>query len=147
MENRPALLQDLSASLRCVVSQRLVRNAKGERTPAVEVMLNSRHVADLIEAGEVNQIKEAMEKSLSPGSQTFEQALFGMYRDGVISKEEALANADSANNLMWLMNNTEAETAPAPTPKTNPAQQAVEQTPGGTSYSEFKLNMSDEKAA
>ena len=147
LENRPALLQDLSASLRCVVSQRLVRNLKGERTPAVEVMLNSRHVADLIEKGEVNEIKEAMEKSLSPGSQTFEQALFGLYREGVISKEEALANADSANNLMWQMNNTEAEPATATAPALSAAQAPVEETPGGTSFSEFKLNLDDEKAA
>lgn len=147
LENRPALLQDLSASLRCVVSQRLVRNTKGERIPAVEVMLNSRHVADLIEQGQVNEIKEAMEKSLSPGSQTFEQALFNLFREGVISKEEALANADSANNLMWLMNNSEATPVPAtPAPKLNMSQ-AAEQTAGGASFSEFKLDLNDEKAA
>src|SRR5512147_1849306 len=78
LENRPALLQDLSATLKCVVSQRLIRNTKGNRSPAVEVMLNTRHVSELIEKGEINELKEAMDKSLSPGSQTFEQALFKM---------------------------------------------------------------------
>ena len=58
-------------------------NLKGGRSASVEVMLNTRHVADLIEKGEVNEIKEAMDKSLAPGSQTFEQSLFKMYRDGV----------------------------------------------------------------
>ena len=149
LENRPALLQDLSSSLKCIVSQRLIRNLKGARAPAVEVMLNTRHIADLIEKGEVNEIKEAMDKSLAPGSQTFEQALFQMFRDGLISQEEALANADSATNLLWLMNNTDpiaAKTGGAPAPK--PAlQQEVEQAPGGASFSEFKLTFDDEKAA
>ena len=149
LENRPALLQDLSSSLKCVVSQRLVRNLKGGRSASVEVMLNTRHVADLIEKGEVNGIKEAMDKSLAPGSQTFEQSLFQMYRDGVISQEEALANADSATNLLWLMNNTDptigaSGTAPAPKPA---LQQEVEQAASGASFSEFKLTLGDEKAA
>jgi twitching motility protein PilU len=149
LENRPALLQDLSSSLKCIVSQRLIRNLKGARSAGVEVMLNTRHVADLIEKGEVNGIKEAMDKSLAPGSQTFEQALFQMYRDGVISQEEALANADSATNLLWLMNNTDATkpspgTAPAPKPA---LQQEVDQTASGASFSEFKLSLGDEKAA
>jgi twitching motility protein PilU len=149
LENRPALLQDLSSSLKCIVSQRLIRNLKGARSPAVEVMLNTRHIADLIERGEVNEIKEAMDKSLAPGSQTFEQALFQMFRDGIISQEEALANADSATNLLWLMNNTDplaAKSSGTPAPK--PAlQQEVEQVPGGASFSEFKLTFGDEKAA
>jgi len=149
LENRPALLQDLSSSLKCVVSQRLIRNLKGARSPSVEVMLNTRHVADLIEKGEVNGIKEAMDKSLAPGSQTFEQALFQMYRDGVISQEEALANADSATNLLWLMNNTDTtKPAPGAAPAPKPAlQQEVEQAAGGASFSEFRLTLDDEKAA
>jgi twitching motility protein PilU len=149
IENRPALLQDLSATLRVVVSQRLVRNLKGSRVPAVEVLLNTRHIAELIENGEVNEIKEAMEKSLSPGSQTFEQSLFKMFKDGVISQEEALANADSANNLLWMMNNADPAlnsqaTVPAPKPA---IEQQVEKVPGGASFSEFKLTFGDEKAA
>jgi twitching motility protein PilU len=149
LENRPALLQDLSSSLKCVVSQRLVRNLKGARSAAVEVMLNTRHIADLIEKGEVNGIKEAMDKSLAPGSQTFEQALFQMLREGFISQEEALANADSATNLLWLINNTDAtKAAPGAPPAPKPAlQQEVEQVAGGASFSEFKLTLGDEKAA
>ncbi|MEO7404324.1 MAG: PilT/PilU family type 4a pilus ATPase, partial [Burkholderiales bacterium] len=79
LENRPALLQDLSASLRCVVSQRLIRNKKSGRVPAAEVLLNTRHVADLIEQGSINQIRDAIDKSLAPGSQSFEQALFDLW--------------------------------------------------------------------
>ncbi len=107
LENRPALLQDLSATLRCVISQRLIRAKSGGRMPAVEVMLNTRYIAELIEKGEINEIKEGMAKSMAPGSQTFEQCFFRMIRDGSISQEEAMANADSPSNLIWLLNNTE----------------------------------------
>src|SRR6267154_2762176 len=68
--------------------------------------LESRYIAELIEKGEISEMKEAMEKALTPGSQTFEQSLFKMIKDGLISQDEGLANADSANNLLWLMNNT-----------------------------------------
>ncbi|MDD5248279.1 MAG: PilT/PilU family type 4a pilus ATPase [Rhodocyclaceae bacterium] len=109
LENRPALLADLAVTMKCTISQRLVNKPDGSRTPAVEVMLNSRHIAELIEKGDMSGIKEAMEQSLSPGSQTFEQALFKLYRDKVITLEEALANADSANNLQWLINNSQVD--------------------------------------
>src|SRR5689334_12858991 len=111
LESRNALLQDLSATLKCVISQRLVKNVKGTRSAAVEVMPNSRYIAELIEKGEINEMKEAMEKALTPGSQTFEQSLFKMIGDGVVTQDEAFANADSANNLLWLINNTEAGAA------------------------------------
>jgi twitching motility protein PilU len=106
IENRAALMQDLSSSLRCIVGQRLVRTATGARAAAVELLINTRHVGELIEQGNVNQIREAIENSLAPGSQSFEQALFEMWRRGTIEKEEALASADSASNLLWLMNNS-----------------------------------------
>src|SRR6266702_6105814 len=108
LESRAALLQDLSATLKCVISLRLVKNVKGTRSAAAEIMLNSRHMADLIEKGEISEMKEAMEKALTPGSQTFEQSLCKMLREGVLSQDEALANADSPNNLLWLINNTQA---------------------------------------
>src|SRR5882762_2177591 len=73
LETRPALLQDLSSTLRCVISQRLVKNVRGTQSAAVEIMLNSRYMAELIEKGEISEMKEAMEKALTPGSQTFEQ--------------------------------------------------------------------------
>ena len=102
---RESLLADLSIALRCVISQRLVKTIDGKRVAAVEVMLNTKHIQELIKAGEINQIKDAIEKSLSPGSQTFEQALFELYRSGRITMDEALANADSPTNLHWLISN------------------------------------------
>jgi twitching motility protein PilU len=108
LENRPSLLLDLSAALQSIISQRLIRTKSGGRLAAVEVLLNTRHVAELIEKGEINEIKEALEKSMSPGSQTFEQALFKLFMDGKISQEEAMANADSATNMLWLINQATA---------------------------------------
>jgi twitching motility protein PilU len=106
IDNRSALLQDLSSTLKAIVSQRLLPSlAGGARTAAVEVLVNTRLIAELIERGEIGQIKEAMEKSLSPGSQSFEQALQLLVREGLVSQQEALANADSATNLLWLLNN------------------------------------------
>ncbi len=111
VDNRPALLQDLASATRAIVSQRLVRSAAGgTRQPAVEIMLNTRYIADLIEKGELSGIKEAMDKSLSPGSQSFEYALLALVQAGLVTQEEALANADSATNLLWLLNNGPAAT-------------------------------------
>ena len=111
LDNRSLLHLDLAVALRCIVSQRLVRGPDGERMPAVEVLMNSRHIAELIEAGDFNAVKEAMEQSLSPGSQTFEQDLYRMYRDQSITLNEALDNADSATNLHWIINNSDSRTA------------------------------------
>jgi twitching motility protein PilU len=72
------------------------------------VLLNTRHVSELIEKGEISAIKEALEKSMSPGSQTFEQALFKLFMDGKITQDEAMANADSATNMLWLINQATA---------------------------------------
>ncbi|MDB5962840.1 MAG: type pili twitching motility protein PilT [Massilia sp.] len=135
IENRAALLQDLSSAVKAIVSQRLVRaSAGGMRQAAVEVMVNTRYVADLIEKGEIGQIKEAMEKSLSPGSQTFEAALLKLVHDGLVTQEEALANADSATNLLWLLNNG-AEKGPKKDPEPAPANPADD----GPSFTEFTL--------
>ncbi len=105
IENRNALLQDLASALKAIISQRLVRAVNGGRLAAVEIMLNTRYVADLIEKGNIDQIKEAIEKSLSPGSQTFELAFLEMVKEGLITQDEAVANADSASNMLWLLNN------------------------------------------
>lgn len=105
LDNRPALLADLAVTLRCIISQRLVKTPSGGRMAAVEVLMNSRHIAELIEKGELNEIKDAMEQSMVPGSQTFEQALYRLYDDKVITLDEALNNADSANNLQQVINN------------------------------------------
>src|SRR5438309_623305 len=101
---RSGLLSDLSIGLRAIISQRLVRNKEGDQQPAVEMLLNTSLIADLIKNGEITQIKEAMEQSLYPGSQTFEQALCRLYLDGVIAYEEALTGSDSPTNLAWLVN-------------------------------------------
>ncbi|CAG1019624.1 Twitching mobility protein [Burkholderiaceae bacterium] len=104
-ESRPALLADLSAGLRAIVSQRLVRAVAGGRVPAVEVMLNTKLVQELIEQGDFNGVKEAMEKSMAEGSQTFEQDLARLITQGMITRDEGLAFADSPTNLMWRLQN------------------------------------------
>ena len=102
---RDAVLSDLAIGIRCVISQRLVRTGDGRRVPAVEVMLNTKFIQELINKGDIGSIKEAMEQSMAPGSQTFEQALFKHYRAGTITLDEALANSDSPTNLRWLIDN------------------------------------------
>jgi twitching motility protein PilU len=134
IENRPALLQDLSSAVKAIVSQRLVRaKAGGRRQAAVEIMVNTRYVADLIEKGEIGQIKEAMDKSLSPGSQSFEKALLELVQADLITQDEALANADSATNLLWLINN-----GPDSKAKEEEAPKPAE--PDGPSFTEFTLD-------
>ncbi len=99
-ERRAQLLMDLSLNLRAIISQRLIPLATGKgRVPAVEVLLNSPLIADLVFKGEIGQIKEIMKKSRELGMQTFDQALFDLYEAGRISYEDALRNADSVNDL------------------------------------------------
>ena len=134
IENRAALLQDLSSAVKAIVSQRLVRSsAGGTRQAAVEIMVNTRYVSDLIEKGEIGQIKEAMDKSLSPGSQSFETALLQLVHSGLVTQDEALANADSATNLLWLLNNGPDSKAADAAPEAKPADDAP-------SFTEFTLN-------
>ena len=135
LDNRPALLADLGVTLKCVISQRLIKTPSGGRAACVEVLLNSRHIGELIEKGELNEIKDAMEQSMVPGSQTFEQALYKMYKDGIITLDEALANADSANNLQQVINNS-ANEAPVIDPTKSVAP--------GSSFSAFTLKMDQE---
>ena len=99
-ERRHQLLMDLSLNLRGMISQRLIPKKDGKgRLAAIEVMLNSPYISDLIFKGEVGEIKEAMKKSRELGMQTFDQALFDLYEAGKISYEDALRNADSLNDL------------------------------------------------
>ena len=100
---RTALLSDLAAGLKAVVAQRLLRSTTGGRVPALEMMMNTKFIGELIERGDFNGVRDAMEKSMTPGSQTFEQDLARMVRAGQISREEALQHADSASNLMWRL--------------------------------------------
>jgi twitching motility protein PilU len=106
VEVRPTLLSDLSTTLKAVISQRLVKTIKNERRPAVELMLNTQYVAEMIEKGDFSGVKDAMEKSMAPGSQTFEDDLARMIREGIITREEGLAFADSPTNLIWRLDNT-----------------------------------------
>lgn len=99
-ERRNQLLMDLSANMKAIISQRLIRTQDGKgRRAAVEVMLNTRLVSDLILKGEMHELKAVMTKSREVGMQTFDQALFDLYEEGAISYDEAIRNADSANEL------------------------------------------------
>ena len=105
VEVRSTMLGDLAAALKAVVSQRLLRTVTGSRAPAVEVMLNTKLIAELIEKGDFSGVKEAMEKSMAEGSQTFEQDIARMIVDGIVDKKEGLAYADSPTNLQWRLQN------------------------------------------
>ena len=105
VEVRPTMLGDLASALKAVVSQRLVRTVDGGRVPAVEVMLNTKLVSELVEKGDFSGIRDAMEKSMAEGSQTFEEALARLIMDGQIERKEGLAHADSPTNLMWRLQN------------------------------------------
>jgi twitching motility protein PilU len=98
-ERHPQIYMQLSLNLRAILSQRLIKRKDGERAAAVEILLDSPRVKDLILKSQIGEIKEAMEKSTIMGMQTFDQALFNLYSAGTISLEQALKNADSANNL------------------------------------------------
>ena len=106
VEVRPTLLGDLSTTLKAVISQRLVKTMRNERRPAVEIMLNTQYVAEMVEKGDFSGVKDAMEKSMAPGSQTFEDDLARLIREDIISREEGLSYADSPTNLIWRLDNT-----------------------------------------
>ena len=105
VEVRSSMLGDLSAAVKAIVSQRLLRTQDGGRAPAVEVMINTRLIADLIEKGDFSGVQEAMENSMAEGSETFEVALSRMITAGVVSREEGLLYADSSTNLLWRLEN------------------------------------------
>jgi twitching motility protein PilU len=109
-ERRNQLLLDLSLNLRAFVSQRLVKTVDGKRAAAVEILLGTPLVQDMIRRGDVHEIKEVMQKSENIGMQTFDRALFKLVEAGRISLDEALKNADSPNNLRLslTLNNSDA---------------------------------------
>ncbi|WP_394558318.1 PilT/PilU family type 4a pilus ATPase [Aquipseudomonas alcaligenes] len=138
-ERRPQLLNDLGNNLRAFVSQRLVKTTDGKRRAAVEVMLGTPTIRDLIKRNEFSELKEIMEKSRNLGMQTFDQALIELVHEGAIEEEEALKNADSANNvrlkLKLYKDNPAAPQAaatsapePAAAPAAAPANWAMELT-------------------
>jgi len=103
-ERKHQVLMDLSLNIRALVSQRLIPKKEGKgRAAAVEIMLNSPLISDLIFKGEVHEIKEIMKKSRELGMQTFDQHLFELYENGSISYEDALRNADSVNELRLMI--------------------------------------------
>lgn len=143
LENRTLLYLDLSVALRAIISQRLVKRPDGRRIPAVELLSNTRHISDLIEKGNFPEIKEAMEQSLAPSSQTFEQDLFRLYKEGTIALDEALGNADSPTNLSWLINNQQLG-SPAPDGQSAPPIIDFEKSEtDGASFKSFTLHMED----
>ncbi|MCX7250589.1 MAG: PilT/PilU family type 4a pilus ATPase [Burkholderiales bacterium] len=106
VEVRPTMLNDLASSLRVIVSQRLLRAVDCSRVPALEVMVNTRLISELIENGDFFAVREALENSLAEASQTFEVDLARLIQSGRISRSEGLAYADSPANLMWRLDNS-----------------------------------------
>jgi twitching motility protein PilU len=133
VEVRETMLGDLAAALKAVISQRLLRTTTGKRTPAVEIMLNTKLVSELIEKGDFSGVKEAIEKSMAEGSQGFEQDIARLILSGVIERKEGLAHADSPTNLMWRMQNDFAQKAQVAAP--------VEDEDENASFTEITLDV------
>ena len=98
------VLMDLAQYVRVIISQRLVRSKEGKRVAAVEIMLNTPHISEMILKGDISGVKEAFKNTKEPGMQSFDQALFELYKNGSIGMEEALSNADSRSNLEAKIN-------------------------------------------
>ncbi len=141
-ESRRGVLADLSMCLRAVISQRLVRGVQGKQIPAVEILLNTSLIADQIKNDELDKIRESIEKSVSAGSQTFEQALYKLFKKQLINKEEALRNADSASNLATLLDFSERTDTQKVPVFANP--QAQKPAPSAD-FAGIKLNLNDTK--
>jgi twitching motility protein PilU len=132
-DRRPQLLNDLGNNLKAFVSQRLVKTVDGKRRAAVEVLLGTPTIRDLIKRNEFSEIKETMEKSKNLGMQTFDMALIDLVHEGAIDEEEAVKNADSANNVrlkLKLYRDNPAAAAPvapvAPAATAKPADWGLE---------------------
>ncbi len=106
-ERHQEIYLQLSLNLRAIISQRLIIGQDEKRVAALEILLDTPYVKDLIKKGETDTLKEAMEKSLQEGGQTFDQHIFELYAEGKITSEEAMRNADSANNMRILISNHE----------------------------------------
>ncbi len=103
-EKHKAMFMDMSSNIRAIISQRLIPDVRGKRAPAIEIMINTPNIANLILKGNLHDIKDAMKNSGAKGMQTFDTALFNLYKEGKISMEEALKNADSRNDLEGRIN-------------------------------------------
>lgn len=138
-ESRPALLSDLASGLKAIVSQRLLRNTSGGRVPAVEVLLNTQHISEMIERSDFTGIKEAMEKSMAPGSQTFEQDIARLITEGLVTRDEGMTYSDSPTNLMWRLQNDSSNQS-----KLAPKQEEADD---GPSFTEITLDVHEERRA
>ena len=103
-EGKSQILMDLSLNLRGIVAQRLIPDVEGGRVPAVEVLINTPYISELIKRGSVSEIKPIMEKGAASGMQTFDQSLYDLYKSERISLDDALGHADSRGNLEWQIN-------------------------------------------
>ncbi len=101
---RNQILMDLSLNLQAIISQRLVEGLKGKRIAAIEILINSPYISELIRRGDFHEIKEIMEKGEADGMQTFDQSLYQLFEDGKIDIKTALSYADSRSNLEWKIN-------------------------------------------
>lgn len=142
-EARPALLNDLASGLKAIVSQRLLKaqagpNAGG-RIPAVEVLLNTQLVSEMIERGDISAVKEALEKSMAEGSQSYEQDIARLINEGIVSRDEGLSQADSPTNLMWRLQNDNSQ-------QTKLVQKPEEQD-HGPSFTEITLDVTPDEPA
>ncbi len=133
VEVRNTMLDDLASALKAIVSQRLLRTVQGTRVPAVEVMLNTKLIQDLIGKGDFSGAKEAMENSMVESSQTFEQDIARLIAEGTIDRKEGLTYADSPTNLMWRLANDFANAQKATEPEVE-----VDDTP---SFTEITLDV------
>jgi twitching motility protein PilU len=121
-----------------------VRSVQGKQMPAVEILLNTSLIADQIKNDEIDKIRESMEKSVSTGSQTFEQALYKLFKKGQITKEEALRNADSASNLSSLVDFSE-RTDTQKVPIFSASQAAQKSPTPNADFGGIKLNLNEPK--
>ena len=140
VEVRATMLGDLSSSLKAVVTQRLLRTPAGKRVPAVEVLLNTKLVSELIEKGDFSGVRDNMEQSMAEGSQTFEEDLARLITSGTIDRSEGLANADSPTNLMWRLQNVPQKAAPASSPLEALAPAVEQNVPALPEFGDLLLN-------
>lgn len=132
-EVRPTMLGDLSASLKAIVSQRLLRTTTGGRIPTAEVMINTSLISQKIEKGDFSGIRDAMDQSMAEGGQTFEQDIARLIKEGVVDRQEGMSNSDSPTNLLWrLQNDFHARSA---------VKTVVEEPDDQPSFTEFTLDV------
>jgi twitching motility protein PilU len=134
VEVRETMLSDLASALRGIVSQRLLRTVDGGRTPAVEVLVNTRLISELIGKGDFFGVREALEKSMAEQSQTFEADIARLIVQGKVDRKEGIAFADSPTNLMWRLENDAGRNAAQASAAAAPADE-------GPSFTDFTLDV------